>query len=183
MSFIYRSVLIFTIILSLNSAGHGQQKPFDPFPQNNKDTYHLDFKQYFVNEKEEKEDLERFYSNLDRFNSFKNKSTVSARNLIIALKLQDSILIQFFKHDIYLDLLASVDKGNSVYREACNKIESDFSEKSAFFEKELTSLSNITLEKYFKEEPQIENIDFILLIFPGNRVIRLLQMPKKVLRF
>ena len=162
MSFIYKSVLIFIIILSLNSAGKAQQKPFDPYPQNNKDAYHLDFKQYFVNEKVEKEDLKRFYSNLDRFYSYKNKSSLSAKNLMLVLNLQDSILIQFFKHDIYLDLLASVDRGNSVYRDACNKIEADFSEKTAFFEKELTSLTNITLEEYFKEEPQTEKYRFYI---------------------
>jgi hypothetical protein len=69
MSFIYKSVLIFTIILSLYSAGKAQLKPFDRYPQNNKDMYHLDFKQYFLTEKEEKDDLVRFYSNLDRFSS------------------------------------------------------------------------------------------------------------------
>ena len=162
MSFFYKSFLIYTIILSLNSAGKAQQLLFEPFPQNNMDAYHLNFKQYFLNEKEEKEDLERFYSNLDRFNSFKNKSSLSARNLIVSLKLQDSILIQFFKHDIYFDLLASVDRKNSVYKEACNKVEADFSEKTAFFEKELTTLSNTTLEKYFKEEPQIEKYRFYI---------------------
>ena len=169
MSFIYKSVLIFTIILSFNSAGKGQQKPFDPYPQNNKDTYHLDFKQYFVNEKEEKEDLKSFYSNLDRFYSYKNKSGLSAKNLLVVLNLQDSILIQFFKHDIYLDLLASVDRGNSVYRDACNKIEADFSEKTAFFEKELTYLSSNTLEKYFKEEPQLTKYRFYITDLSRNQ--------------
>lgn len=162
MSLIYKSFLIYAIILSLNSAGQAQQLLFDPFPQNNKDTYHLDFKQYFLNEKEEKEDLGKFYSNLDRFYSLKNKSTISAKNLIVSLKLQDSLLIQFFKHDIYLDLLASVERKNPIYKEATNKIEADFSEKTAFFEKELTNLSDITLEKYFKEEPQIEKYRFYI---------------------
>jgi oligoendopeptidase F len=162
MTVISKSVLILSIILCLHSAGKAQQKPFDPYPQNNKDMYHLDFKQYFLNEKEEKKDLGRFYCNLDSFNSFKNKSTLSASNLFAALKLQDSLLIQFSKHDIYFDLLASVDRLNSVYRDACNKIESDFSEKSAFFEKELTALSDIALEKYFKEEPQLERYRFYI---------------------
>jgi oligoendopeptidase F len=162
MSFIYKSILIFSIILSLFSAGKAQQKPFDPYPQNNKDMYHLDFKQYFLNEKEEKDDLVRLYSNLDRFSSFRTKSIQSSQNLYFALKLHDSLLIQFCRHDIYLDLLASVNRRNSVYRDACNKIETDFSEKTTFFEKELATISNITLEKYLKEEPQIEKYRFYI---------------------
>jgi oligoendopeptidase F len=166
---LFKLFLIFIITLFLNSAVKAQQKPFDPYPQNNRDSYQLDFRQFFVNEKEEKEYLKRFYSNLDRFYSYKNKSTLSAKNLFVVLKLQDSILIQFFKHDIYHDLLASVDRKNMADRDACNKIEADFSEKTAFFEKKLTALSNTTLKKYFKEEPLIEKYRFYITDLQRNQ--------------
>jgi len=100
MWYLHKTLLIYTILQTLNLPGKAQQILFDPFPRNNKEAYHLDFMQYFVNENEEKKDLDRFYS-------FKNKSTPSVKNLLAALMLQDSLLIQYNRHDIYNSLLAS----------------------------------------------------------------------------
>jgi oligoendopeptidase F len=162
MRYLYKTLLIYTILQAFNLPGKAQQILFDPFPQNNKEVYHLDFTQYFINENEEKRDLDRFYSNLDRFYSFKNKSTLSAKNLVAALMLQDSLLIQYNRHDIYNSLLASVNRENFRRSDASNKIEADFSTKTLFFEKELTGLSGAMLKKYIKAEPSIKKYEFYI---------------------
>lgn len=162
MRYITKTVLVYIISQILNLHVRAQQTIFDPFPRNNKEAYHLDFTQYFVNENDEKKDLDLFYSNLDRFYSFKNKSTLSATNLLTALKLQDSLFIQYNRHDIYNSLLASVNKENFMNSDASNKIEADFSAKTMFFEKELIGLSKARLEKYIHEQPSIKKYEFYI---------------------
>ena len=46
MWYLHKTLLVYSILQTLNLPGKAQQILFDPFPQNNKEAYHLDFTQY-----------------------------------------------------------------------------------------------------------------------------------------
>ncbi|MEO8760048.1 MAG: hypothetical protein ABI388_03090 [Bacteroidia bacterium] len=137
-----------------------QTSTFNPFQKENYAIYHLDFTQYFVNDNEEKKDLQKLYASLKKFSLFKGKTTLSAANLIAVLKMQDSLLIQFYRHYIYHYLLASVNRKNIQSRELSKKMEADFNEKTSFLEKELTGLSPSKLTNYIQQKPEIKKYDY-----------------------
>lgn len=139
-----------------------QQVSFDPFPQKNESSYHLDFTKYFANEIEEKKDLDGFYKILDRFYSFKNKSTLSAKNLLASLRLYDSLLIQYNRHYIYHNLLSSVNRNNYTSKDLSDKMDAYFLKKTAFFEKEMSNLSSSKITTFITEEAGIKKYKYYI---------------------
>src|SRR4051812_5789037 len=113
-------IILFSLGFSFNL--NAQEIPFNPFPDNDTNLYHLDFTKFFAGEQSEKTDLADFYRSLERFNSYKGISTSSSGNLLQALLLYDSLQIKYFRHYAYHNLLYSTNKENISSRNLSEEI-------------------------------------------------------------
>jgi oligoendopeptidase F len=157
-----RLFIIYSIFQLVFFSVKSQEPSFNPFPKKNEGSYHLDFTRYFTNKFEETKDLDVFYKKLDRFFSFKNESTLSAKNLLTSLQLYDSLLIQYKKHYIYNNLLSSVNTNNYASSDLIDKIDAIFSAKTTFFEKEISNLTPAKIVNFTAEEPDLKKYSYYI---------------------
>ena len=149
-------------LLLMQSSITFAQQSFDAFPKGNADAYHLNFSQFFANDGEAQESIERLNRMLGRFISMKGIAAKTAGNLRSLLILQDSIQILFNRIYISYNLRASVNREDVTARNLSDQIDADVSTQSAFFERELSELSAEELTRFIKQEPSIKKYEFYI---------------------
>jgi oligoendopeptidase F len=153
-------ILLF-VLQNMNIAAQTQQT-FDAFPKRDEAEYHLNFAQFFPTAETQKSDLEKLNVMMDELSSLKGKTIYSADNLLHALILWDSILINYNRQYSYFYLLSAVNTEDAASTDMYLKIDADFSGKTAFFESELSELSDEEINNFLKDEPSLKKYEFYL---------------------
>lgn len=92
MSPVWRHVVVSLCLIS--SIAYSQER-FETIPEGIKKAYHIDFSRlFFSNRSQERLDYERLQSMLTEMESFEGRLVHSPDNLLLALKLNDSLQVK-----------------------------------------------------------------------------------------
>ncbi|HET9056957.1 MAG TPA: M3 family metallopeptidase [Chitinophagaceae bacterium] len=154
-----KQIIPFVIGITLSAASYCQSV-FEAFPKQNSDKYHVDFSIFYKSLTDVEKDRKKLDRQLEQFNSFKGKTTTSAKNLITTLRLQDSISVLYIHLWAYYDLHVSVNRTDYESRNMLDELNAKVEQKTIFFDKELAGLSGKRFDEFKKQLPSLSKYSY-----------------------
>jgi oligoendopeptidase F len=137
------------------------QVTFVAIPDTSSHLYHLDFARTFFATGQEQKVARALYDNtLRELQSYEGTVAASSGNLLNALQLYDSVLVQFIRHDSYLYLRQAIDTRDVLSRDENSRMEAEFSERTAFLQQELMQLDSALFGRFRRERPALDRYSF-----------------------
>ncbi|MCI0444467.1 M3 family metallopeptidase [bacterium] len=158
-------ISIFAILVVLGESA-AVQTEFQPIPEDLKSRYHFDLRHlFFPDEAAVKAEESKYNATVGRLTDLKGKATSSAKNLLNTLQLYDEALVDYIKLDTYWFLRSAINTRDEVSDQQTSKIESEFSEKTAFVQTELVAVEKGNLEAFVQQQPELEKYKFAIESF------------------
>ena len=110
-------------------------------------------------------DYEKVSKEINDITKYQGILVKSASNLLGYLKLSDELERKLYKLYYYANLKNDQDTTNTKYQELLGKVKNlltKFEELDAYAEPELMSVDYDLIEKYYKEEKELEGYEFVL---------------------
>lgn len=104
-------------------------------------------------------DVKKIESEIDQFAVYKGKLGESSQNLLNALNSYFGMLKTFYKAATYAGNLSNEDvriSDNQALQQKLSSVGTKFGETASYFEPEILSIPTETIEKFFKEKPELE---------------------------
>jgi oligoendopeptidase F len=164
MQYMLRISIFAILVVSAETAT--VQTEFQPIPEDLKSRYHFDLPQlFFPDEAAVKAEESKYNVTLGRLIDLKGKAASSAENLLSTLQLYDEALVDYIKLDTYWFLRSAINTKDEVSDQQTSKLESEFSEKTAFVQTELVAVDKGKLESFVQEQPKLERYKFAIESF------------------
>ena len=139
------------------------QEKFEPIPSNLVSQYRFDFaRNFFANSETEKKERRKFYASLEELEKLKGKTTSSAENLYQSFRLYDQVEAEFRIHSLYLVLLYAVDTKQIASAEDEDNLRLELRNRRGFLKQEVLQLDDPTLERFYKEKPELKDYAFAI---------------------
>ena len=85
------------------------------------------------------------------------------------MQLYDEALVDYIKLDAYWFLRSAINTKDEVSDQQTSKLESEFSEKTAFVQTELVTIEKAKLDQFLHEEPKLQKYQFAIESISRNR--------------
>lgn len=159
------------------------------FPQSPKrsdipDRYKWNLSDMYPNLADWQADLKNVESSINDFTSFKGKLGENSQNLLNALNSYFGLLKTFYKAGTYASNLSNEDVRISEYQallQQLSAVGTKFGESASFFEPEILSLPKETIEKFFKEKPELNTYSIYIDNIQRLRPHKLSEAEEKIL--
>lgn len=159
------------------------------FPQSPKrsdvpDRYKWNLSDMYPNLADWQADLKNVESSINGFTSFKGKLGENSQNLLNALNSYFGLLKTFYKAGTYASNLSNEDVRISEYQallQQLSAVGTKFGESASFFEPEILSLPKETIEKFFKEKPELNTYSIYIDNIQRLRPHKLSEAEEKIL--
>lgn len=159
------------------------------FPQSPKrsdvpDRYKWNLSDMYPNLADWQADLKNVESSINDFTSFKGKLGENSQNLLNALNSYFGLLKTFYKAGTYASNLSNEDVRISEYQallQQLSAVGTKFGESASFFEPEILSLPKETIEKFFKEKPELNIYSIYIDNIQRLRPHKLSEAEEKIL--
>jgi oligoendopeptidase F len=162
-------ISIFAILVVLGESATVQTE-FQAIPEELKSRYHFDLPHlFFQDEAAVKAEESKYNSTLGRLTDLKGKATSSAENLLKALQLYDEALVDYIKLDTYWFLRSAINTKDETSDQQTSKLESQFSEKTAFVQTELVTVDKGKLDQFLHKEPKLQKYQFAIESISRNQ--------------
>jgi oligoendopeptidase F len=154
---------MFLILVFLSLMPIHAQSPFEAIPKQVASKYHFDLsRNFFVNPAEEEVKRVILYQKLAKFNQLRGKTTISAKNLILAMSEFDSLQTELGLHLTYLYLRYAMDTRNTESLNESNKLTAEANLSTSFLQSELMNLDDATLARFFAQSPKLKKYNFAI---------------------
>lgn len=152
------AALLLSGILSVLAFGQGGvQDTFVAIPPQEAARYHIDFaRNFFASPEAEKADRANLYAALKELESLKGKVASTADKLERALKLSDSVQVQFHRHYGYLYLRNAVDTRDEISLSESSTLDAEINTRTAFLRQELMQIDDRTLSAFVARKPKLK---------------------------
>jgi oligoendopeptidase F len=117
---------------------------------------------FFSSPETEKAERERYSKNLDALENLRGEVDASATQLLRALKLYETVLVEFFRHYTYHYLRYAVDTTNTCSKSIYTLLESELDERTAFLRQELIQIDQTVMAHFIEQEPELEGYRFAI---------------------
>ncbi len=159
------------------------------FPQSPKrsdvpDRYKWNLSDMYPNLADWQADLKNVESSINDFTSFKGKLGENSQNLLNALNSYFGLLKTFYKAGTYASNLSNEDvriSENQALLQQLSSVGTKFGETASFFEPEILSLPKETIEKFFKEKPELNIYSIYIHNIQRLRPHKLSEAEEKIL--
>ena len=159
------------------------------FPQSPKrsdipDRYKWNLSDMYPNLADWQADLKNVESSINDFTSFKGKLGENSQNLLNALNSYFGLLKTFYKAGTYASNLSNEDVRISEYQallQQLSAVGTKFGESASFFEPEILSIPKETIEKFFKEKPELNIYSIYIDNIQRLRPHKLSEAEEKIL--
>ena len=149
--FLFYTLVVLTLVTSI-------------FPQSPKrsdvpDKYKWNLSDMYPALTDWQKDVKKIESEIDRFAVYKGKLGESSQNLLNALNSYFGMLKTFYKAATYAGNLSNEDvriSDNQALQQKLSSVGTKFGETASYFEPEILSIPTETIEKFFKEKPELE---------------------------
>ncbi|MDD3187732.1 MAG: M3 family metallopeptidase [Bacilli bacterium] len=129
------------------------------------DSYKIDFKKFYTNEKEFEKDIELVNKNLPIIESFKSKVVENSDTLYKLLELFFKTIVVIEKVYVYGSLMNSVDEsdinGKNLYAKAYD-LYNDFANRTAFIKIEIIEADSKKIHQFLNENKDLKLYDYYL---------------------
>jgi oligoendopeptidase F len=150
-NFLY--IIIFSLVFSLVYS----QDKFEAIPKESLVKYHINFEKVFYSSPEaERKSYSSLKEMITRFEDFKGKVANSGVNLLNALVLYDSIIVQDYLHDAYLYLRYAVNTKDIEISNNESELNAEVTGRTQFLQSELMQISETDLDRFISEKPEIK---------------------------
>jgi oligoendopeptidase F len=147
-------IILLTIILSVNAMAQKELPTRDEIP----DKYKWDLTDIYKDEAAWQKDYDKVKSKLPELAAFKGKISKSAKDLYAFLTLSNEVEAIFNRIYIYTACGRDIQLDNSSFQimyAKMQKLGSELSAATAFFNPELMTLNNEQMEQFYKDEPRL----------------------------
>jgi len=149
------------VVFSLSHNSARSHDKFEAIAKESAPAYHFDFaRNFFSSAEAERAGRERYHTILRRLENLKGKVSASPGNLLLAMQLYDSVLVEFMRHYTYLYLRYAVNTQDRTSLSESSEIDADFSKRTAFIREELIRIDTRTLEKFARQAPALSKYSF-----------------------
>jgi len=154
-------IFLYIIIYSLASSFIYSQEKFEAIPKESLAKYHINFEKVFYKSPEvERKSYSALKEMITRFEAFKGKVANSGVNLLNALVLYDSIIVQDYLHDAYLYLRYAVNTKDIEISNNESELNAEVTSRTQFLQSELMQISKADLDRFISEKPEIKTYLF-----------------------
>ena len=144
------------LICLTTSLGLGQDT-FEAIPQKSIASYHINFeKWFFKSPATERDSYLLLEAMLIRLEAYKGKVASSRDNLLSALLLNDSIIVENYFHDAYLYLRYAVNTNDEQSSERESEMNAEVNRRTAFLQQELVQIPKTLIDRYIHEKPELK---------------------------
>lgn len=165
-------LLRISIFAILVVAGHTAmlQNDFQPIPDDLKSKYHFDLPHlFFADEAAVKAEESKYNTSLNSLIELKGKTASTSENLLRTLQLYDEVLVDNIKLDTYWYLRSVINTRDQVSNQEVSKLESDFSQKTAFVLTELVAIDKGKLGTFLHQQPELQKYQFAIEAISRNQ--------------
>lgn len=158
----YMNKIGITCVISLLSLPDSYaQMDLNPFPKNNQNDYHPDFKVWYTDEESVDKDLVSLSVLFDKLSSLKGKVAESSCNLLASLCLLDSIQIKYIRLSNYFDMLDALHRDDAA-RKRNEELISEVERNTVWFYRELSSIPQKYFQHFTKEQSELKHYHYFI---------------------
>lgn len=168
-------------ILLLASFACAFAADFEPIPQAEKEMYTFDLERnFYPDEAAFQAELETLTGDIAKLEALKGKVAESSGNLYQAYYLSEKVIPSWWKLWVYAYLRYATNTADSAPLEKIEKASGDLESRIQFVKTETQEIDQATLERYFREKPELE--DFAYAIEEARRYLpHTLSLPEEEL--
>jgi oligoendopeptidase F len=127
----------------------------------NRRMYTFDFtRNFFLSPEAERAERDHYYQTLGEFENLRDQVAASAGQLLHALQLYETVLVEFIRHYTYHYLRYAVDTTTIASKSVYARLEAEFSERTTFFQQELICIDQPVFNQYVEQKPELETYRF-----------------------
>jgi oligoendopeptidase F len=115
--------------------------------------YTFDFERnFYLSPDVEKAERGSYYQTLEEFENYRGKVAASADHLLHALRLYDTVLVEFMRHYTYHYLRYTINTTDIASKTICSMMDTEFTTRTKFLRPELISINESTLDLFYQAE-------------------------------
>ena len=139
------------------------QSPFEAIPKEVASTYHFDLsRNFFASAADEEVARASLYKKLKKFNRLRGKTSISPKNLILAMSEFDSLQTDLGLHLAYLYMRYAMDTRNAESLTESNKLSAEANRSTGFLQPELMALNSSTMARFMAKAPELKKYAFAI---------------------
>lgn len=136
---------------------------FEPIPESEKELYTFDLeKNFYANDAGFDADLEMLTADIEKLEALKGSVASTADNLYQAYYLSEKVIPPWWKLWVYAYLRYATNTKDIARREEIEKRSGDLESRIQFVKTETQSIDDATLERYFREKPELDDYAFAI---------------------
>ncbi|MBF0406497.1 MAG: M3 family oligoendopeptidase [Candidatus Riflebacteria bacterium] len=157
-------LLVFFMLLSLNSSFAQENKAFEPLPGNQKDLYRINFeKNFFKDEAAWKAEFEKAKEAIAVLEGYRGKITSSAKILLESMEAKRKLYDVLALLEAYGAFKEGINTEDRTATEASEKMTAEANSKTSFFKTELKKLDAEKVKALILEEPGLKKYEYMLM--------------------
>ncbi|HVP58462.1 MAG TPA: M3 family metallopeptidase [bacterium] len=143
--------------------GQAAAADFQAVPEAQKSLYKFDLKRnFYADDAAFEADLAVLTGDITKLEALKGQVAKSADNLYQAYDLNEQAIPVWYKLWVYASLRYSVNTDDVSYRDKIEKISGDLDSRTQFVRTETQAIDDATLERFFREKPDLKTYAFAI---------------------